>query len=271
MKDNNITNLNEYKNQNLQGDMIEEFSDEMVQAYIDAAGLDTPDLWSRIDAGFEAECSTIRVERNHKKKLRKKTFGAVAAVLILTVLAIPVMALFGNSKEETKGSKNDMAYDMEDSIVTDDPVHNQSAKDEAEVMEDVTEAEPALDDAPAEEATEAIDNSVTGNDVEDGEIPTDSDQATITDERIIKVYGYFIPYDDKITIHITSVASSEYEEFNIGIDTEIILSNPEVLETLSIDWTAFEAEAYFDSLYIDDNGEYVARLADFSWTGKVGK
>lgn len=271
MKDNNITNLNEYKNQNLQGDMIEEFSDEMVQAYIDAAGIDTPDLWSRIDAGFEAECSTIRLERNHKKKLRRKTFGAVAAVLVLTVLAIPVMALFGNSKEETKSSKNDIAYDMEDSVITEAPAHNQSAKDEAEIMEDVSAEEPALDDAPAEEATEATDNSVTGSDGENGDIPNATDQVTITDERIIRVYGYFIAYDDKITIRITSVASNEYEEFDVGVDTEITLSNPWMLETLSIDWTYFEAEAYFDSLSIDDNGEYVARLSDFNWIEKTSK
>ena len=175
------------------------------------------------------------------------------------------------SKEETKSSKNDIAYDMEDSVVTEAPAHNQSAKDEAEIMEDVSAEEPALDDAPAEETTEAIDNSVTGSDGENGDIPNATDQVTITDERIIRVYGYFIAYDDKITIRITSVASNEYEEFDVGVDTEITLSNPWMLETLSIDWTYFEAEAYFDSLSIDDNGEYVARLSDFNWIEKTSK
>ena len=43
-------------------DNITELSDEMIQAYLDAADMDTPDLWSRIEDGFDREYADMQNE-----------------------------------------------------------------------------------------------------------------------------------------------------------------------------------------------------------------
>ena len=52
MNENKITNLNEYKSENLQNEvMIEEMSPEMLDAYYRMSEENTPDLWERIEKG----------------------------------------------------------------------------------------------------------------------------------------------------------------------------------------------------------------------------
>lgn len=271
MNNNNITDLNEYKNQNLQAEVVEEFSDEMVQAYIDAAGMDTPDLWNKIDAGFESECATIRVEKQQKKqvrkKVRKKVTGIVAAAVLLTVIAIPVMALMGNSKGEKEKSIDyeDMIYDEEEQYEqsTDDQLASDSVMED-EAMEEFDGSTPT-EESP-NDASEPTDNSVTGEIGSDQSEIIPSVPEDVTDERQILVEGKFEPSENDGCIFVIEyIISNEYTDESIEVGDQIILSNPEEMMSLDISWGRLPASAGFDSLYVDENGEYVARLSDFQW------
>ena len=101
MKDNYTENeLNE---------IVEELSDLQREQYIEQTRLDTPDLWGRIEAGFEAELTELQkqndkkiVDINTKRKLKNKYRGLVAAAVLLIVIALPVAFLnMGGTKKSS--------------------------------------------------------------------------------------------------------------------------------------------------------------------------
>ena len=60
---------------------------------------DMPDLWSRIDTGFEEE---VKIEKKVQKQRKKKQFGLIAAVVVVAVIAIPVCVITMRNQNEKR-------------------------------------------------------------------------------------------------------------------------------------------------------------------------
>lgn len=106
MKEND--NIIEFNNESL--------SEQELDAYLSMKADDTPDLWSRIEAGFDEEVKEIKSNKktdSEFKRRRKKYISIIAACVIVTIIAIPVLIMSnvlggGRSKSDTK-----MAMDEE--------------------------------------------------------------------------------------------------------------------------------------------------------------
>jgi len=159
-----------------------ELSEEMLQAYLDATDMETPDLWSRIDAGFDSEVTQINNEKKLNKKRNKKFITFIAAAVLLTLIALPIAMLGGRSNEKdmvTEGIKDeDIAFEAEaesaaaDMDVTEASFEENEAAMEEAVAEDAEEsdneasiitdsAENAVESAPAEESDGNVGEEIT--------------------------------------------------------------------------------------------------------------
>lgn len=170
MKEND--NIVEFNNESL--------SEQEMNAYLSMKAGDTPDLWSRIEAGFDEEVNEIKNNKktdSEFKRRRKKYFGVIAACVIVTIIAIPVLIMSnvlggGRSKnsaetamdkvEDTENVKSDIQEIQEEPAEDTDgaPCATEAASG-AEMNESVwcdTEAENGF----AQEATN--EESITDND-----------------------------------------------------------------------------------------------------------
>lgn len=69
---------------------------------------DMPDLWSRIDAGFEEE---VTKQKTARKKRRTRQFVLVAAAILIVIIAVPV-GISSMRKSNRKEMKTETAADM---------------------------------------------------------------------------------------------------------------------------------------------------------------
>ena len=69
---------------------------------------DMPDLWSRIDAGFEEE---VTKQKTARKKGRTRQFVLVAAAILIVIIAVPV-GISSMRKSNMKEMKTETAADM---------------------------------------------------------------------------------------------------------------------------------------------------------------
>ena len=69
---------------------------------------DMPDLWSRIDAGFEEE---VTKQKTARKKRRTRQFVLVAAAILIVIIAVPV-GINSMRKSNRKEMKTETAADM---------------------------------------------------------------------------------------------------------------------------------------------------------------
>lgn len=69
---------------------------------------DMPDLWSRIDAGFEEE---VTKQKTARKKRRTRQFVLVAAAILIVIIAVPV-GISSMRKSNMKEMKTETAADM---------------------------------------------------------------------------------------------------------------------------------------------------------------
>ncbi|MBP3620387.1 MAG: hypothetical protein J6J16_01350 [Lachnospiraceae bacterium] len=258
MNENKITNLNEYKSENLQNEvMIEEMSPEMLDAYYRMSEENTPDLWERIEKGVDVELSSIRLEAQNERLRKRKVRNMVAAVVIVTIIAVPVVAVvsgLGGSKEKSSDIKYDHVYDGADM--------QENVKDEyyAEDTEVVTEAvaEDCYDAESGENLTptESMINSQETSDQEETE-------EEIKDARVLSVEGELVDFDyDNYTVsfRVDKILSNEYEEFKLKKGTVIIISNPMKIYIIDNAFVFWEIE--FDSLTTNEEGKYEARIKD---------
>lgn len=122
MKENNQNNLNpELEDEAFE---IEELSEEMLEAYLNVTDEQIPDLWDRIETGYEKEIEQLGIKtesdnvidiKSRAKTLRRKYFSLAAAALFIIVIAIPVSSMMKqNKKSDTKNKADDFAYDTLD-------------------------------------------------------------------------------------------------------------------------------------------------------------
>ena len=69
---------------------------------------DMPDLWSRIDAGFEEE---VTKQKTARKKRRTRQFVLVAAAILIVIIVVPV-GISSMRKSNMKEMKTETAADM---------------------------------------------------------------------------------------------------------------------------------------------------------------
>ncbi len=165
MKKNNITDINEYKKNMSDSTLdaalkdvseanadVEQLSDEMLEAYLDNIDMEIPDLWNRIETGFDAELSNSESKQTRVVKWRR--YAGIAAAVLVIAIAIPVVLL------NNRSNKSDLNYIMEyeDKGNSDDGYYAdmQSAESAAEDASDsFVESEETTNAEFSEDSTEA--------------------------------------------------------------------------------------------------------------------
>lgn len=265
-KDNNITNINEYR-ENMMPDMsafdinepggsVEYISEDMVNSYVWELGNSTPDLWSRIEAGFEKEAKEVIRQRKKKAVRTWRTLGYVAAAVLITIVAIPVMKL------GMGGEKSEDTMIMTESTTESDGKNSDSVAMEApsdEMAESYVESEAGVPE----------NNTVIGNgqSMQSDSSDTVAIKGIQTDARQLVVGGKFV-FDDDLDIvkfSIKMINDNNYEDIIINVGDEIILSNPLYVQTM--DFLMIETEITLDSVSIDDAGNLTGRIIDLDLQG----
>ncbi len=205
MKDNNVIDFNLISEEN------NGISEEMLQAYMDAADIDTPDLWERIDEGFLPEYENYSKEQvkqeKTKKQIKKKYFVMAAAVVLVVLIAVPVM-LGGRNKSEDNvlGDAADMIFGpIGENAISPDDIGDVKSED---VMEEMSQ----------ESATEAFDgenNLMTGNDTQS--VDSTQKQDTEQEKVMIMVDGQLYSF----TGRVVALSSEESIEI-IGSIIEVL-------------------------------------------------
>lgn len=131
---NNIYDINDIHNE-------EELTDEMLQAYLDNVDVETPDLWERIEAGFDVEIENSadakknRTNGNTSGRQGLRRYAGLVAAIVVCAIVIPVAMLSSNNKN----TKNDnVAYD------SDITAAQESAEMADDIAEDIQQADSAL-------------------------------------------------------------------------------------------------------------------------------
>lgn len=214
MKEDNKIDITEYINPD------NELSDEMIQAYLDAADIETPDLWNGIEAGFDRELNNLERERKLQKARRRKYAGIAAAAVLITIIALPVILMSGRSKESKsdtiKGTDGnminesmDIAESQEYDSKHDDTVYSESAGDEAYSDSACTEAVPTDEN--------------------------DSDMASDELSQYIILTADISMQDEIYIVHIKNISEITYENYDIKAGDRIEITNPQELEKMLID------------------------------------
>lgn len=181
---------------------IEELNDEMLEAYLKLSDEQIPDLWNRIEAGYEEEIKTIKKEKN-KKHMVQKYIGLAAAVLFVVIIAIPVSGVMNNKKSDSRSDK----------------VENKTADCVQISGNDNSYYESACGD----EAYGEMYNEDTANCIEQGQevskeenyIPkNDNSVSTVSENTILK--GTFYLVDETYIFKVSEVLSCDYEEIKTG-------------------------------------------------------
>lgn len=266
-RNNNITDINEYQNNIMpdttganiynaaynnmpmgtpgmyEDDNIEEFvSEEFVNSYLAATNQNTPDLWNRIEAGFQEEAWDMVAEKKRKTARAWKTVGYVAAAAMITLVAIPAMLLsMGGGK-----SDEEMMYTE---ATTRADIYYEEAADTVEM------------EAPAEDS---VTNNSISSDASASENQTQAQLKEIegiqTDERQIVVVCE-ITFDDAtdaVTIEIKEIKGNQYDELPLSAGYKITLSNPMFVQAMDV--MLYEEEIILDSVEMDEVGNITGRI-----------
>lgn len=80
-----------------------DITNEMSQAYIAAAAEETPDLWGRIEKGFEDELAGMQSGKAAapRRVIHWKRYAGIAAAVLICVLVIPLVMRNGKKSDDT--------------------------------------------------------------------------------------------------------------------------------------------------------------------------
>lgn len=203
---------------------------------------DMPDLWSRIDTGFEEEVTKQQAAR---KKRRTRQFVLVAAAILIVIIAVPV-GISSMRKSNMKEMKTETAADMH---VT------EAGKDE--MADEAAAAETAPSNhADASMAADSADESI--NHVEDNamsEAQKDEDHPSeyLTITRVV-----FTQYDAQGNI----VQQFDSEDTDGAIDkVQFLLETYQVLDWKPVDMIQSDMPYYLMELKLQ-GGSSVANVYD---------
>lgn len=160
--------------------MTDDISDEMLKLYFAASDMETPDLWNRVEQGFEQEISNI----NHcncdnrvvsmdsvskKKKFVWRRYAGLAAALLICLIAVPVIALLGRRNQQ-KGDVEMEAYGIDGEIAeeTDSGKYQDAEEATAASMEesDAADETASYDNEMDDMETDIIDTTDAADNVQ---------------------------------------------------------------------------------------------------------
>lgn len=118
---------------------------------------DMPDLWSRIDAGFEEEVTKQKIAR---KKRRTRQFVLVAAAILIVIIAVPV-GISSMRKSNRKEMKTETAADMHVTEVGKDEMADEAAAADSALSNIADQTVQA--DSEIQESADASVNHMDGN------------------------------------------------------------------------------------------------------------
>lgn len=252
---NNIYDINDIHNE-------EELTDEMLQAYLDNVDVETPDLWERIEAGFDVEIENSadakknRTNGNTGGRQGLRRYAGLAAAIVVCAIVIPVAMLSSNNKN-TKNTN--VAYDSDiteapESAETADESMNmlpESAEMADDIAEDIQQADSALNQNSA--STDCIKSDDAYNQ-ESLTVLVTLEYATADNdtENVLATVHKVISYSEDVKLLeegdvITFINQDEFEEmykaYNKKTDGEYEIAVTDVTES--------------------GNGSYVARFVGF--------
>lgn len=231
MKKNNITEFDEYNNNVNMPDNpeIEDISDEMIDAYLNAAAMETPDLWDKIEVGYNKEYAQIQKETNpniiefnadnkaKKRKIPKHYFGLVAAVLLIVIIAIPVMNMGDRTKSDKRSSDSIAKEESFDETPSYDEAYSEAASDEISSNESVSASDES-----------SYNESDSDENVDNGNYTYHNEQTKEPDtEKSLCVLGEVTKQDGQYILEVKDIISNEYEEFSLVSGVKIIIVNYE--------------------------------------------
>ena len=118
---------------------------------------DMPDLWSRIDAGFEEEVTKQKIAR---KKRRTRQFVLVAAAILIVIIAVPV-GISSMRKSNRKEMKTETAADMHVTEAGKDEMADEAAAADSALPNIADQTVQA--DSEIQESADASVNHMDGN------------------------------------------------------------------------------------------------------------
>jgi len=197
---------------------------------------DMPDLWSRIDAGFEEE---VTKQKTARKKRRTRQFVLVAAAILIVIIAVPVgisSMRKSNTKEMATEAHIEEADDMADEIAAAETAPSNHA--------DASMA--------ADSADESI-NHVEDNAMSEAQKDEDHPSEYLTITRVV-----FTQYDAQGNI----VQQFDSEDTDGAIDkVQFLLETYQVLDWKPVDMIQSDMPYYLMELKLQD-GSSVANVYD---------
>lgn len=120
---------------------------------------DMPDLWSRIDAGFEEE---VTKQKTARKKRRTRQFVLVAAAILIVIIAVPV-GISSMRKSNRKEMKTETTADMHVTEAGMDEMADEAAAADSALPDIADQTVQA--DSEIQESADASVNHMDGNGV----------------------------------------------------------------------------------------------------------
>lgn len=118
---------------------------------------DMPDLWSRIDTGFEEE---VTKQKANQKKERTRQLVLVAAAVLIVIIAVPI-GISSMRKSNTKEMKTETAADMHVTEAGKDEMADEAAAADSALSNIADQTVQA--DSEIQESADASVNHMDGN------------------------------------------------------------------------------------------------------------
>lgn len=216
---------------------------------------DMPDLWSRIDAGFEEEVTKQKIAR---KKRRTRQFVLVAAAILIVIIAVPV-GISSMRKSNRKDVKIETAADMHVTEAGMDEMADETAAADSALPNIADQTVQA--DSEIQESADASVNHVDGNGVTEAQTDEMADDSHENDSNSQVSYQsitqvIFTQYDAKGEI-IQQFDSSETD--GVIDKVQFLLESYQVLDWESVETIQSDTPFYLLELKLQD-GSSMAKV-----------
>ncbi len=239
---------------------IENMDENMINAYLEASTLDTPDLWDKIEPGIDEAFADIKKRNTILRKNRLiKSFGLIAAGIFILIIAAPIF-ISGRIRSESDASNyfstsSDVCEESEDVSSWNDGY----ALDKDYASNDfITEAEGSINDS-VEEADGTVIGSVAGE-----SFSNSSDNSIVFDDRMLCIEGEIFVTDDtntSYTIRVDKILLNEYYEYELKEGDLITISNTETIENVTLPTKCLNIEIH--KLQKTDVSKYEGTLISY--------
>lgn len=259
---NNIYDINDIHNE-------EELTDEMLQAYLNNVDVETPDLWERIEAGFDAEIeNSADAKKNSTKsstggRQELRRYAGLVAAIVVCAIVIPVAMLSNNNKNNNKNTKNDNA--AYDSDITAAQESAEMADESMESMDMMPESAEMTDDIAGDiqQADSALNqNNASSDSIKDADAyNSETSTVLVTLEYVTADNG-----TENVLATVHKVISDS-EDVKLLEEGEVItFINQDEFEEMYKAYnknTDGEYEIVVTDVTESGNGSYVARFVGF--------